>query len=99
MEGLGVTADPCCRPEHIGHKLRFRQRVCLHELWRSSVVCAGELPFERYVLLRGFGMGAQVVPKRQVLPLLLLSSFTQMNVMCARPVARLVEERVHKVEV
>src|SRR5436190_20584514 len=93
MEGLGVTADLCCRRQYIGHKLRLRQRVCLHELWRSSVVCTGELPFERYVLLRGFGMGAQVVPKRQVLQLLLFASFTQMNVMCARPVARFVEER------
>ena len=60
---------------------------------------ACEFVFERFVLSRRLRMCAQVVPKRQVAPLLLTSGFTQMDMMRARPLSGFVKERVHEVKV
>ena len=44
-------------------------------------------------------MCTQIVPKRQVLPLLLSSGLAQMNMMRAGPLDRLLKEGVHEIEI
>ena len=58
-----------------------------------------ELAFERFVLRGYLRMSTQMIPKHQVLPLLLSSAFAQMNMMRAGPLDRLVKEGVHEIEI
>src|SRR5215475_3089143 len=70
-----------CHAEHVGHEPRLRQRVRFAGFQRVAVMRTREIAFQRFVLSCHLGMRAQIVSKRQVLPLLLPSSVAEMNMM------------------
>jgi len=65
----------------------------------ACVVSAREVAFERFVLRGDLRVSTQMIPKHQVLQLLLSSAFAQMNVMRAGPLDWLVKEGIHEIKI